>query len=92
MTTVSCFTGHFDAVKDPSITESILRQPEAGAVIIIAPAREGVPIFHNPREDMRKMVTEGKMDGTTTLMTSFWKHALSKPVTAGRHFILRKWT
>jgi len=90
MTTVSCFTGQFDGAKDPSITESMLRQPEAGAVMVIAPAREGVPIFHNPREDFKKMVSEGKMDGTTTLMTSFWKHGLSQPITAGEAFHLAK--
>jgi len=86
MTTVSCFTGQFDAVKDPCITESILRQPEGGAVMIIAPAREGVPIFHNPNQDFKLMVSEGKMDGTTQLLTSFWQHGLQKNLTAGEAF------
>lgn len=90
VTTVSCFTGQFDSEKDPCITESMLRHPDGGAVMVIAPAREGVPIFHNPREDMRKMVKEGKMDGTTTLLTSFWKHGLSKDITAGEAFHLAK--
>lgn len=90
LTTVSCFTGQFDNDLDPSITESMLRQPEAGAVIVIAPAREGVPIFHDPQTDMKKMVTEGKMDGTTTLMTSFWKHGLKKAISAGEAFHLAK--
>jgi len=90
MTTVSCFTGQFDSDLDPSITESMLRQPNAGAVLVVAPAREGVPIFHDPQNDMKKMVLEGKMDGTTTFMTSFWKHGLSKAITAGEAFHLAK--
>ncbi len=83
MTTVSCFTGHFDAEEDPCITESMLRQPKGGAVLVIAPAREGVPIFHDPRRDMRLMVTEGKMDGTTETLSRFWHHALKGGLTAG---------
>lgn len=82
MTTVSCFTGQYDSLNDPSITESMLRAPNGGAVIIIAPSREGIPIFHK-RSDMQLMITQGKMDGTTTTMTRFWKHALSKNLTAG---------
>jgi hypothetical protein len=82
ITTVSCFTGQFDGVKDPSIVESMLRQPEGGAVTVVAPAREGVPVFHDPRNDFRLMM-KGKMDGTTTTMTRFWKYALSKNLTAG---------
>ncbi len=85
MTTVSCFTGQYDAAEDPSITEAILRKPRGGAVLVIAPSREGVPIFHN-RADFRRMVTEGKMDGTTETLTRFWKHALSKNMTAGEAF------
>jgi hypothetical protein len=76
MTTVSCFTGQFDGPKDPSITESLLRTPQKGAVIVIAPAREGVPIFHKS-SDYRLMVTEGKLDGTTESMTRFWTNGLS---------------
>jgi len=83
MTTVSCFTGQYDSRKDPSITEAMLRKAKAGAVLIVAPSREGVPIFHNPRVDFRLMVSEGKMDGTTTTMTRFWKYALDKEMTAG---------
>ncbi len=86
MTTVSCFTGQFDARQDPSITEAMIRKPNGGAVLIIAPAREGVPVFHNPRTDMRLMITQGKMDGTTITMTRFWKHALNGNLTAGEAF------
>jgi hypothetical protein len=75
MTTVSCFTGQFDGPKDPCITESMLRAPGKGAVIIITPAREGVPIFHSPK-DFKLMVSEGKLDGTTETMTRFWMHGL----------------
>ena len=82
MTTVSCFTGQYDSVKDPSITESMLRKPKGGAVIILAPSREGVPVFHNPRIDFGLMA-QGKMDGTTGTLTNFWRHALSEDLTAG---------
>jgi hypothetical protein len=86
ITTVSCFTGQFDGKKDPAITECMLRCPKAGAVLAIAPAREGVPAFHDPRKDFRLMVTEGKMDGTTATMTNYWKHALGEGLTAGEAF------
>ncbi|MEM6259444.1 MAG: C25 family cysteine peptidase [Planctomycetota bacterium] len=77
MTTVSCFTGMFDGKFDPTITESMLRTPKKGAVVIVAPSREGVPIFHNPRIDFPLMVNEGKLDGTTESMTRFWMNGLS---------------
>ena len=94
MTTVSCFTGHFDSKKDPSISESMLRAKNKGAVIVISPAREGVPIFHNP-EDFKLMVTEGKLDGTTMTMTRFWVNGLKKQedgnyLTAGEAFYQAK--
>ena len=85
VTTVSCFTGHFDSLKDPSITESMLRLPDAGAIAIIAPSREGIAVFHE-RSDMRLMVTEGKMDGTTETLTKFWQHALNGEATIGEAF------
>lgn len=86
MTTVSCFTGQFDSFRDPSITESMLRKDMAGAIAIIAPSREGIPVFHDP-SDMRLMMTEGKMDGTTETLTRFWKHALnSESSTIGEAF------
>lgn len=85
ITTVSCFTGQYDAPKDPSITELMIRRPNGGAIAIIAPSREGVPIFSN-RDDFRKMVTEGKMDGTTTSMTNFWKFGLKDDLTIGEAF------
>ena len=77
MTTVSCFTGMYDSKFDPTITESMLRSPKKGAVVIVCPSREGVPIFHNPRVDFRLMVEEGKLDGTTESMTRFWINGLS---------------
>lgn len=43
ITTVSCFTGEFDRGKDPCIAESMIRQPKAGAVVVVAPVREGRP-------------------------------------------------
>jgi len=82
MTTVSCLTGKYDGRADPSITESMLRKAKGGAVIIVAPSREGVPIFHNPRTDFALMA-KGKMDGTTATLTNFWRHALSENLTAG---------
>ena len=86
MTTVSCFTGQFDGEQDPSITESMLRHPLGGAVLIIAPAREGVPAFHDPARDFPLMMSEGKMDGTTETMTRFWGFALTQNMTAGEAF------
>ena len=83
ITTVACFTGHFDAQEDPCITEAMLRQPEGGAVIVIAPAREGKPHFHDPRKDFRLMVQEGKLDGTTETMTQFWGAALGDKKSSG---------
>ena len=77
MTTVSCFTGMYDSKFDPTITETMLRAPKKGAVVIVCPSREGVPIFHNPRVDFRLMVEEGKLDGTTESMTRFWINGLS---------------
>ncbi len=85
MTTVSCFTGHYDAEADPAITEMMLRKPKGGAVLVIAPSRPGVPVFHSPQE-MRLMITEGKMDATTQTMTRFWKHALTGSLSAGEAF------
>lgn len=93
MTTVSCFTGQFDSKKDPCISESILRAPDKGAVLVISPAREGVPIFHKP-EDFKLMVSEGKLDGTTDTMTRFWINSLSTQqesyLTAGEAFYKTK--
>lgn len=86
ITTVSCFTGHFDAYKDPCITEAMIRQPKGGAVIVIAPAREGKPHFHDPRKDFRLMVKEGKLDGTTETMTQFWMAALGDKKSSGLAF------
>ena len=83
ITTVSCFTGQFDGKKDPCITEAMLRHPGGGAVAIVAPAREGKPHFHNPKKDFPLMMREGKLDGTTQTMTSFWKEGLGGKTTTG---------
>ena len=83
ITTVSCFTGQFDGKKDPCITEAMLRHPGGGAVAIVAPAREGKPHFHNSKRDFPLMVREGKLDGTTQTMTSFWKEGLGGKATTG---------
>lgn len=90
ITTVSCFTGHFDAESDPSIAEAILRAPEAGAIIVVAPSREGKPHFLNPREDFPLMMREGKLDGTTRAMTSFWVNGIGGNLSAGEAFIASK--
>lgn len=80
MTTVSCFTGHFDSDKDPAITESMLRHAKGGAVAIVAPAREGVPVFHGRGSDPRDGKTQ---DGTTRLLTRYWVQGLTKNLTTG---------
>jgi hypothetical protein len=91
ITTVSCFTGHFDAQRDPCVTEAMLRQPKGGAVLIVAPCREGKPHFHNPRQDFALMQREGKLDGTTQTMTSFWVASLGdQKANAGRALALSK--
>ena len=90
LTTVSCFTGEYDSKKDPCIAEAMLRQPAGGALIVIAPSREGRPIFHNPRKDFPLMMREGKMDATTTTMTHFWKYALEENRTVGEAFAMVK--
>ena len=90
ITTVSCFTGQFDSEEDPCITESMLRAPKAGAVAIVAPCREGKPHFLNPRQDFPLMVREGKMDGTTTTMTLFWKHGIGDELTTGEALMKTK--
>ena len=85
ITTVSCLTGQYDNKKDPCIAESMLRQPNAGAIAILAPSREGVPFFKK-RSEFRLMVSEGKMDGTTTAYTKFWKNTLGEGLTLGDAF------
>lgn len=83
ITTVSCFTGHYDAAKDPCISESMLRMPKAGAIAIVAPCREGKPHFLNPKEDFPLMVRQGKMDGTTETMTLFWEKGIKQKLSTG---------
>lgn len=83
VTTVSCFTGEFDGKKDPCIVESMIRHPGGGAVAVVAPAREGKPHFHNPRQDFPLMMKEGKLDGTTQTMASFWVAGLGEKATTG---------
>lgn len=90
ITTVSCFTGHFDSAKDPCITESMLRAPGAGAIAVVAPCREGKPHFVDPRKSMRLMVREGKMDGTTTTMTLFWEKGIGDKLTTGEALMQTK--
>lgn len=86
ITTVSCLTGQFDDDRDPCIAESLIRLPNAGAIAILAPSREGVPFMLNPKKDYRLMMTEGKMDGTTMLYTKFWTCALKDRLTLGEAF------
>lgn len=85
ITTVSCFTGQYDSSKDPSIVEQMLRAPRAGSVAIVAPIRTGKPHFAK-RSEMRLMITEGKLDGTTMLVTNYWKFGLGDSQTTGHAF------
>ncbi len=78
ITTVSCFTGNFDDEEDPCISEAMLRSPIGGAIAIVAPSREGKPHFHDPEKEFPLMVKEGKLDGTTQTMTSFWMAGLGE--------------
>ncbi len=92
ITTVSCFTGHYDAKQDPCISESMLRAPEAGAIVIVAPCREGKPHFMDPQKDFPLMVREGKMDGTTTTMALFWELGIRDQLTTGEALMATKAT
>ena len=87
---MSCFTGEFDSKTDPSIAEAMLRHARGGALVMIAPSREGRPIFPDPRRDIPLMVRNGKLDGTTETMTLFWKYALESDRTVGEAFSLVK--
>jgi len=90
ITTVSCFTGHYDAVKDPCIAESMLRVADAGAIAIVAPSRTGKPHFVDPRASFPLMMREGKMDGTTTTMTLFWEKGIGQKLTTGEALMQTK--
>ena len=90
VTTVSCFTGHYDAKKDPSIGEAMLRKKGGGAIAVVAPCREGKPHFINPRVDFPLMVKEGKLDGTTRTMTLFWSLGISEGLTTGEAMMAAK--
>lgn len=90
ITTVSCFTGQFDGKKDPCISESMLRAPKAGAIAIVAPAREGKPHFEDPAREFPLMVSEGKMDGTTATMTYFWESGIKESLTTGEALMKAK--
>ncbi len=85
MTTVSCFTGQFDAFCDPCVTEAMLRKDGGGAIAIIAPSREGIPVFDDV-DDFHLMLTDGKLDGTTETLTRFWQYALENGSTIGEAF------
>ena len=89
ITTVSCNTGEYDSAKDPSIVESIIRQPKGGSVAVVAPVRTGKPHFHK-RSDMRLMIKDGKLDGTTQTMTRYWCHGLGEDVTTGHAMMMAK--
>ena len=58
----------------------MLRQPKGGAVAIVAPAREGVPVFRGVPRDPRDGKTQ---DGTTQLLTRYWINGLGKGLTTG---------
>ena len=90
ITTVSCFTGHYDSENDPSITEYMLRMNYAGAIAIVAPCRVGKPHFLNPKEDFPLMLKEGKMDGTTTTMALFWEKGIGNKLTTGEALMQTK--
>ena len=89
ITTVSCNTGEYDAAEDPSIVESMIRQPQGGSVAVVAPIRTGKPHFHN-RSDFRLMVLEGKLDGTTMTMTRYWSHGLGHGLSTGEALMQAK--
>jgi len=89
VTTVSCHTGEYDSKTDPSIVESMIRQAKGGSVAVVAPIRTGKPHFHN-RSDMRLMVTEGKLDGTTQTMTRYWCNGLGGGLTTGEALMKAK--
>lgn len=89
ITTVSCFTGQYDAPEDPSIVEKMIRQPKAGSVAIVAPVRTGKPHFAKPA-DLYLMVTEGKLDGTTLTMTRYWCHGMKEGATTGEAIMMAK--
>lgn len=89
ITTVSCNTGEYDAEDDPSIVESMIRQPKGGTVAIVAPVRTGKPHFHK-RSDFRLMVLEGKLDGTTMTMTRYWSHGLGRGLSTGEALMQAK--
>lgn len=90
ITTVSCFTGQYDASKDPSIAEAMLRKSKAGAIAIVAPCREGKPHFVNPEDSFPLMMSEGKLDGTTKTMTRFWAKGLAENLSAGESLMATK--
>ncbi|TWU44369.1 Gingipain R2 precursor [Novipirellula aureliae] len=89
ITTVSCFTGQYDGKEDPSIVESMIRQPKGGSVAIVAPIRTGKPHVHQP-SDFRRMVSEGKLDGTTQTMTRYWSNGLGSGLTTGEALMKAK--
>jgi len=89
ITTVSCFTGQYDGKEDPSIVESMIRQPKGGSVAIVAPIRTGKPHFHQ-QSDFRLMVSEGKLDGTTQTMTRYWSNGLGSGLTTGESLMKAK--
>ncbi|MDF1745219.1 MAG: C25 family cysteine peptidase [Gimesia sp.] len=89
ITTVSCNTGEYDSANDPSIVESMIRQPQGGSVAVVAPIRTGKPHFHE-RSDFRLMVLEGKLDGTTMTMTRYWSHGLGRGLSTGEALMQAK--
>ena len=89
ITTVSCFTGQYDSKDDPSIVEQLLRAPEAGSVAIVAPVRTGKAHFAK-RSDLRLMITEGKLDGTTMTMTNYWSLGLGEGISTGHAMMKAK--
>ena len=91
ITTVSCNTGEYDSVKDPSIVEKMLRVPDAGSVAVVAPIRTGKAHFADPA-DFRLMVQEGKLDGTSMTMTQYWVNGLSNKASTGHAMMQAKYS
>lgn len=89
ITTVSCNTGEYDNLRDPSIVETMLRAPKAGSVAIVAPIRTGKMHLHQ-RSDFRRMVNEGLLDGTTQTMTRYWENGLGDGLTTGEALMKSK--
>lgn len=82
ITTVSCHTGRFDGEREPCAAEGMLRGA-GGAVMVIAPARQGLsaPSVAGEEDD------DAPIDGLNLLYTRFWQYGLDgSGLTVGEAF------